>query len=221
MKPKINLKAIVTAFVVLTILILGISAYFIIDNAQKTATISIFAAPKSAEITLNDTLYQNMNQIRVKPGDYHITISKEGYFEPYDEDFTILDGETRNFYIALAPLDGTNWYETHPNDAYTLDTIEDAKLTEETKRNIANFPLLASLPITVEYYKTDSTYVYYIISYELYSGETPTIIIKDYTGNNYEEALNRINLLNYNPENYTIKYQDLTTKLKPGRAPND
>ncbi|MBO7718502.1 hypothetical protein J6S37_03355 [Candidatus Saccharibacteria bacterium] len=221
MKPKINLTKIIIIFTVIVLIIIGISAYFIIDNAQKTATISIFVAPKSADITLNDENYPNMSEIRVRPGDYSLSITKEGYFESYYEEFTILDNQTRSFFIALAPIDGTNWYENHPDDSYTLDTIEDAKLVETNKNNIANYPLLASLPITVEYYKTDSTYVYYVISYELYTGGTPTILVKDYSGNNYEDALDRVRLLGYNPDDYVIEYQDLTEKLKPGRAPND
>ena len=76
-----------------------------------------------------------------------------------------------------------------------------------------NYPLLTKLPITVEYYKNNSVYVYYIISYQVDKNNQPTVIIKDFTGGNYDSALTRIKAEGFEPNNYKIEYQDKKTLL--------
>lgn len=189
-------------------LIIVISIYFIIDNASKTATVTFMIAPLSAEVKLNGQSYNTNDTYRIKPGNYTLSIEKNGYFEPYYEEFIINDNETKDFYISLEPIEGTDWYELHPEDSMSLDAIIDEEETIKSDYIEDNYPLFGILPISVDYYDNESAYVYYIISYDLTDYENPIVLIKDYTGGNYENALNRIRLEGYNPENYTIEYRD-------------
>lgn len=116
----------------------------------------------------------------------------------------------------MTAIEGTNWYEEHPEDGIIMDTIIEHELNEASEFITEKYPLLGILPINVEYYTNDSEYVYYIISYDLKETDNPTILIKDYTGNNYDNAINRIKLEGYDPTNYKIEYQDKTTEYNYG-----
>ena len=221
MQPVIKLKTLIISSIAIIFAIISISVYFIIDNLQKTATIEFIVAPLSANIDLNGRSYTSYVEHKIKPGNYELVIQKEGFFEPYYETFYIQDGEQKTIYVELAVIEGTNWYQDHPEDAAGVDAVLDGKLTAYTEYIIENYPLITVLPITVEYYEPDTTYVYYIISYSFIEGEPPTVLIKDYTGNNYEKALDRIRLEGYDPAQYTIQYFDESEDIRSYRAPSD
>ena len=217
-----NKKLIRITIVTLTLFlvtILGISAYFMIDEAQKTAAIHFIIAPMSADISLNGESFENLETHKIKPGDYELIISKTGYFESWSKNFTIESGETKEFYVNLNPLPNTNWYKDHPNDANPIDAITDYKLYQRSDYLVEHYPLITKLPIRVEYFKNNSTYIYYVISYNVKDDNRVTILIQDYTGNNYNQAIERIKAEGFNPEDYTIEYQDRTNEIAPSFSP--
>ena len=214
-----KLKQIAILAISVLLIVIGISIYFIIDDMQKTATLEIVVAPISANIKVNDHTYANMQSHRVKPGDYHISITKPDYFESYEENFTLNDGEKKEIYIELTQLPGTDWYKDHPKDAYSMDAIINHELAKNSEYLIKNYPLLKVLPLKVEYFINNSTYVYYVISYEINEDNKPTILIKDYTGGNHDAAIQRIQSEGYNPEDYQIEYQDKTSEIAPAFSP--
>lgn len=76
------------------------------------------------------------------------------------------------------------------------------------------YPLLTKLPIRVEYY-VDGYGAH--VKYNIYShltgegeNESFSVLIEDYTGGNYEPALERIRNLGFNPDYYEIEYKDLS-----------
>ena len=71
----------------------------------------------------------------------------------------------------------------------------------------------------VEYFKNNSTYIYYVISYNVNDNNRVTILIQDYTGNNYNQAIERIKAEGFNPEDYTIEYRDRTNEIAPSFSP--
>lgn len=221
MKSITKFKKLITICSIIIFLTVIVAIYFVIEKAQKTAVITVFAAPLSANISINGNQYRNMSNINVKPGEYSLSISKDNYFEPYNETFFINDGETKEIYIELTQIGDMDWYKNHPEDATIIETIESKKLNLESDKMLSQYPLIASLPITVEYYKTDSTYVYFIISYDLTKGQKPIITIKDYSGNNFNEALNRIRLEGHNPDDYEIEYLDESIKIQSTKAPDE
>lgn len=213
-------QKIILLFFVFFLVIIGISAYFIIDDLEKTATIKLVVAPLSADILINDQPFDNMKTYNVKPGDYEIVVSKPDYFETFTKSFTLEPGDSKEFYLELKALPNTNWYKDHPDDSYSIDTILSHQLSERGDYLTKNYPLLTKLPITVEYYKNNSVYVYYIISYQVDKNNQPTVIIKDFTGGNYDSALARIKAEGFEPNNYKIEYQDKTSEITPTFTPD-
>lgn len=213
MKPKISIKTIIAILAVFIIVIVGISTFFIIEEASKTASITFMIAPGSANITLNNQSYSNSHTHRIKPGTYNLSITKEGYFEPFQESFSIESGETKEYYMELKQLEGAeDYYSLFPEDAKIFDPIIAREIDDANDYIKANFPLLGVLPITVEYYLPNGAdYVHYIISYSWDMSSDPTVIIKDYTGGNQSLALERIRSEGYNPDDYTIEYRDLSS----------
>lgn len=76
------------------------------------------------------------------------------------------------------------------------------------------YPLSTQLPIRIEYY-TEGYGAY--VKYNIFSNvggteddQTFSVLIEDYTGGNYEPALERIRKLGYDPEDYDIEYVDLS-----------
>ena len=219
MYNKKPIRIAVITCVLFFIIILGVSAYFLIDEAQKTAVIHFIVAPVSANISLNGESFKNLETHNIKPGDYELIISKPDYFENWTGSFTIGEGETKEVYVKLNPLPNTNWYKDHPSDADSIDAINDYKLYQRSDYLVKNYPLITKLPIQVEYFKNNSTYIYYVISYTVDDDNHVTILIQDYTGDNYNPALERIKAEGFNPDDYVIKYQDKTAEITPISSP--
>lgn len=218
-KNRKGTKKIALLFSVFFLTIVGISIYFVIDDAEKTATIKLVVAPVSADILINGQPFDNMETYKVKPGDYKIVVSKPDYFETFTKSFTLESGDSKEFYLELQALPNTDWYKNHPDDAHSIDTIINHELSERSNNLAKNYPLLTKLPIKVEYYKNNSIYIYYIITYQVEKDNQPTIIIKDFTGGNYNSALERLKAEGFNPDDYNTEYQDKTNEIAPTFTP--
>lgn len=210
MYDRKKIKTICFAAVLIFILVLGITAAFLIYDSTKSASVSLMVAPLSADITIGGKSYQNASTHRIQPGEYEIVIRKDGYFEPIVGDFTIAADEHREFFISLTPLEGSDWYSLHPEDSYPLDPITSEQLNLNSDSVTEKYPLVTALPITVEYYKAGGAYVKYVLSYSVDADDIPTIYVRDYTGGNFGNALDRIISLGYQPDNYHIEYSDLS-----------
>lgn len=95
-------------------------------------------------------------------------------------------------------------------DLFTDDNEASDKFNKE-------YPLAAKLPIDIEYY-TDGhgAYVHYTITSSAQNNPNNNtnnyaVLITDYTGDNYDAALDRIRNLGFKPEDYKIEYKDLST----------
>ncbi|MBR3052274.1 PEGA domain-containing protein [Candidatus Saccharibacteria bacterium] len=209
-RPIINLKLILSISAILLIVILGISLFFIIDDASRTVTIRFLVAPSSATITLGGTNYRSAETYRIRPGNYDLSITKDG-FDPYQKSLTLNDGDNLNIDIALEIQPGNeNYYKEHPNEAYALETIWTNQMIAGSEVVLADNPLLNILPINVEYYIQNKQYIHYQISFRIDDPENVVVLINDYTGGNYDAALERIRTEGYDPDNYTIEYRDLS-----------
>lgn len=103
-------------------------------------------------------------------------------------------------------------------DRFTADDEASDKFLKE-------YPLATKLPIDIEYY-TDGhgAYVHYTITSSAQNNSDNNadgyaVLITDYTGGNYEPALERIRNLGFNPDDYEIEYKDLSGEYAaPGYA---
>ena len=144
MYNKKLIRTTIVTFAIFFVTILGISTYFLIDEAQKTAAIHFIVAPVSANISLNGESFKNLETHKIKPGDYELTISKPNYFESWTKSFTIESGETKEIYVKLNPLPDTNWYKDHPSDANSIDAITDYKLYQRSDNKNEHYSLQIS-----------------------------------------------------------------------------
>ncbi len=94
----------------------------------------------------------------------------------------------------------------------TEDQIKSEAMIENYNKLVEKYPLVAKLPINVEYYRGYSEHIKYQISYRV-EDEEAIIVIHDYTGNNKEKAFGNIRSRGFNPEDYTIDYLDESGRL--------
>lgn len=183
--------------------------YLIIDN-KNNVTMKILVTPQSAKIIINEKEYQN-GSYKVPAGSYDIKISKEG-FVSQEQQYEVGEGGKINIYAMLEQEEGkTNWYDEHEEDALLVDPIMEYLNSLRLKEQKEKYPLLEVLPIEVEYYeKNYSQYVKYKIYGEI-SQSKVVIRIVDYTGDNYEKALENIRARGYRPEDYQVIYDNLNS----------
>lgn len=85
---------------------------------------------------------------------------------------------------------------------------------------VSKYPIIEVLPIKIDrFYDNYSKRQKYIVNYELLNdGNDFKLVITDYTGGNYEEALSKIRSRGYNPDDYEIRYVDQSSDENWGRA---
>lgn len=83
------------------------------------------------------------------------------------------------------------------------------------------FPIIKDLPINVEYYENNYTnYIHYNISYKITADNNLILLIINYSGANYEDALARISDRGYNAKDYPIGYLNKESHSIIISAPN-
>ena len=124
-------------------------------------------------------------------------------------------------YMAFCPAAE---YVIYPDTPCTDSLIAQR---EEIDATNAAYPLITALPIKIDYYSDGGTgsQVWYEIEGDLSRNEDGTdsfkVIITDYTGGNYENALQRIRNEGYNPDDYIIEYIDYQEAMTSYPAPNN
>ena len=213
-------KTVIASGVLALVLIIAISVYFIIDGMAKTAKVSIIVAPSIAKVKIGDNNYEAYSEIRLRPGDYAVEISAEG-FKTKTGELKAAENETTDIRVYLEPEEGNeNYYAENPMEATILGDLKAAETMKKIEELAEKNPILNSLPIEIDYYTKDyAKRVRYTIIYALNDDNTGfTIIIMDYTGGNYEDALEKLTARGFEPKDYTIKYENLTSESEWGYA---
>lgn len=189
------------------LVIIGVSAYFIIRNIQMNATLDLLVAPVSAEVKINGRTYNN-GKHKFDPGTINVEITKEG-FRAQNYTIDLPSNKTTKLYTYLVQNDGSlDWYINHQEDQMIMTMIGDAKADEEGKKYTEEFPAIQGLPIIyVDYLSGPYT------DFRVDGGKFPgckkdfCIKITDTAGNGYEKALNMIRERGYDPDNYEVIYE--------------
>lgn len=197
------------------IVILIISLIFIIRNNTNTATIDILVAPTTAKVKIDGREYGGVGEYEIHPGEYTAEISAEG-FVARTVGFVAKDGETTKIRAYLDPDGGS----VSPEDADIGGDIMAMDVMEKmTNLKIEN-PIIEKMPIKIDYYTPDySKRVWYVISYKVNEDlDSLYLTVTDYTGGNYERALDELKARGYDPSGYEVKYIDKTQDLSNGKA---
>lgn len=175
------------------------SLYSIIeDNAEKNGITEI---PKDGAIIRQGSSKNEVSEDDLHVGSFIVDIkeirqSYKGYFEwSNSRDSKEAPTTIASEYYSCLDIKDLIYDEFECKDMFSEDTTR-------------KYPIVAYLPTTIEYYSNNySSYTKYRISYELSEDEEKiTIIITDYSGGNYEKALNKIKEFGFSSEDYTIKY---------------
>lgn len=205
--PKKKLLIILVVFFVIVILS---SVIFYLINRQKTASLDILIAPSSATVRLNGKKYKTNQTYQLKPGSYTVTISASEFIS---QEFTISlsDNQSDKLYTILNPEVGNeDWYEQHPKDLNIANIISDYYSNLNLQEYREKYPIVNILPIqVVEVNQTTYDWTEYRIDYGNFTGCDSDFCLKitDSTGDNYNNAIEKMKSAGYNPEQYQIIYE--------------
>ena len=129
------------------LVIIGISLGNIIWNNIYSATLYLLVAPADSQILVNGELAVEGNK-RVKPGEYEIEISREG-FETEIKTVHLEAGGLEEVIVALASNDPStaDWYETHEDDAGVLDAAMSAQYFKDSNEMAEEYDIVEDLPV--------------------------------------------------------------------------
>ena len=213
-------KVVAVGGILALILIIAVSVYFIVDDMAKTAKVKIIVAPSIATVKIDGSSYGAYGEFRIRPGEYTVEISAEG-FKAKTGGLKAVEDEVTDIKVYLEPEDwNENYYAENPMEATILGDIKAAENFAKLEALKKDYPILEKLPLDIDYYtKNYAKRVKYTITYVLNEdGKSFTIIIMDYTGGNYEDAIEKLEARGADLKKYTIQYQNLTSESEWGRA---
>lgn len=192
---------IITAIITLFVILLGISGYFIWYKFTYSATLSLLYTPTSATATLNGKVIK-AGITKIKPGKYTVTIQKKG-FASYSSTINMGANQTNTIAQALLSNDPTtaNWYNTHPEDQKINETIGATKANTAIENLQNDFPVASVLPLDGP-------------TYAINYGASPdkkghfAMFLTYYGDTGKQDALQALQSLGYNPNDYEIIYTD-------------
>ncbi len=213
-------KWIIWGGLVTLILVLVISAWNIINNNLNSVILNIMVTPSSAKVMLGDKELGTSGEYRVRPGEYRLEVSGEGFVTETRE-MTLNENDVKDIWLYLLPTEeNSEYYANNPEDGLLLGEIRSRETEEKLQDVIAKNPILNELPIEIEYYTANyEKYIKYSISYGLDEDTNEfVIVVTDYTGGNYENAKQKLAARGFDLDEYTIKYVDVTSESEEGKA---
>lgn len=149
-----------------------------------------------------------------------ITTLQQSYFVQFEWS---LNNET-NDSISGYPILVSCLQPTQEKRYLNFVCNDDITTPENVAKFFQQYPGLRQLPIIISEYSQDySKYIQYNIEYKANEDYSDfTITINDYSGNNREEALKKLQELDIDTSKHIPIYNDLTAELDtPAKAPND
>ena len=138
---------------VIIIIFLGVIGYFIY-TLIFSAKLYFVIAPASAKVTMNNQTFSGGRYTkRVQPGEYQITVEKDG-FETKTTNITATADQTTNVLVALTPnrSDTINWYIENATDSELNDEVGSRVYSEEQVQATADYPIIQDLPVIARYW---------------------------------------------------------------------
>jgi len=166
----------------------------------NSVPVSVVVVPSDAAVKVGDTTYKNKTSVRLEPGTYTVTVSKDG-FESTTQTIVVQKAYTDSIVAGLLPKSesATQWYKTHQSLYQELEGKAGDLIEEKSKVFNDMYPITKYLPIQK---------AIYTIGYKQVSNDpTKGIIITINAGEGYREAaLQEIRDLGFKPGEYTIEF---------------
>lgn len=142
---KKPLSLIIFTFSLLFIIILIFTISWLI-NYDKTATLDLYVAPSSAEISIGKEKIKSEGKIKLKPGNYTINISKAG-FTTFTKELYLEPEKTTTLYEYLTPTsENHEYYQTHPEEQSRVQHISDLNADQDSKNYSSSDPIFNFTP---------------------------------------------------------------------------
>lgn len=159
---------------------------------------------------------------------YQNTNDRRGYdFTNYRIDYGQFDNCKSDFCLKITDNVGIYQGEAMDYLRSSGQNIDDYEIiyeytgSAEAKNLIPKYPIVKDLPTQVEFFSDNySNYVQYTINYSYTDGNF-SLIIDDESGNSHDIALRKIRDLGYNPDDYKIVYNNISSEYRSYPAPND
>ncbi len=179
-----------------------------------SASLDLLVVPTDATIMVDGERFENGIYENLTAGKKKVVISREG-FDTAEYEIELKRGETTRLYAHLGG--NPDWYKnlTDQDTLYLLDIIYEYEGQQQLKELRAKYPIMESLPIVFEkYFNNYTEYVNYRIDGGEYKECKSDFCLKitDYSGGNYDRALNLIREKGYTPDDYEILYEDSSKK---------
>lgn len=195
---------------------------------------------------LYNTVSLNLEDQAPYPADITATIRDKSTNSEYNDDTNI---HSDSFIVDVTHINQSFnvWFEwsndeNNPNlsgyqvsitctpqedSAYNASDCRDSSSVSNPVEDLYDeHPLLSHLPLDVAYYaNTYSGYIHYTVTYESEpdledeTKEKLIIVITDYTGGNYDRAVNKIKSYEKDISGYTIRYVNESDDFIPARPP--
>jgi hypothetical protein len=196
--------------ILVTVALLAVSPFIAWQIYTKGKTkLTVNVAPRDAKISLNDSSIK-IGANYVKPGDYTITISRNG-FETYSQSISIKASEPLAIskLLSASSTEGTTYEKQHVEEfSRVADIIDEEEYTYNAYSNTEwteqNYPLLVSLPVymsslfSIEYGQSEK--------YPNDPSKKAVIIYAD-TPDGKQSALMYIYSMGFDPSDYEILFK--------------
>lgn len=195
-----NLKLAIAAAALITAIPIAIWIWTLI-SWQGTAKVELIVLPVDAKVTVNDEDFSNKKSIRLKPGDYTFTVSKDGF--ETDTQKLKINNSDKNVEFFSTPIPVSNeallWAEENLNSYHKLEGRAGKASAEKGRELIEKHPIVSILPIQEAVFS---------IGYKT-SGDNESLTLTVHAEEGYREsALQKIRDQGYDPSDYKIVFED-------------
>lgn len=196
-KNSIYLGIGLLALIIVPIAIWGVVSF----SQQGTEEVTLIIVPSDSTVKINDTEYKNKKTIRLEPGTYTISTTKEG-FETDSQSVTVEKRSGATVFSLLAPVsdEAQQWARKNQTAYLEAEGKSSSLATKEGEELIKRFPVTKWLPLQ------KATYV---IGYKKAENSNKDIVITITATAGYREAaLQEIRDRGFDPSDYVIEFND-------------
>lgn len=122
----------IVLFVIIIGIFVGRAIYLNINNA----TLKVLVAPEDAKVLIGGKRYRN-GEHHVKPGNYDVKITREG-FEEYTGQLSIEEKGYGEVYFCMNNTDGVDWYSNNEKYAHLCDVVNEHQYDKETAEKFSD-----------------------------------------------------------------------------------
>jgi len=197
-KKKTLIIAALLVFIAIPVII------WVINSTLQKGTVSVetLIVPSNATVKINDETYSNKRSINLKPGNYTVVTSRDG-FETNTQDILVADGQTNAIIASLLPVseEAKRWQENNMKAYLELEGRAGSIAAQQGQEFIDTYPITKSLPLQ----KPTYTIGYRQVTEE---GKQGIVITINAVEGFRESALQELRDRDVNLGDYTIEFTD-------------